>query len=957
MALLHSPVPAPHQTTAAYEPHAPFQRGGGLQRPAEYPVAQPEELVHEGQPVASDDRYSPLSDEARLSPANAVATRAHVSETQRSEGAPQPHRLSPSALHEMVPEESPDADVTMIESDQEHGEPEDKEEILSKEERFPQQAVPNDAGELHVPAAEQQYARHLPYTHDSPHHMYAYPPRNNLSPTIPSAPAPPGFFPFPFAHSHTLYPPSGPAAPPAISKMSPTGFVPRQVHVQEPSEDRSRSSGVESSTHAKTPEDEGPKRPVKHSKPNLLSLLRKKALLSMSHKKDQEKKEIPDQVRDNELRVPEVVPAQSAEFSSVVPEQALEETAKHHQDQLHAYESQGEMQLAPPIISNFQSERVIVEFSESELEGSDGGESVDEDLDGEGAVPVAQTRVSRKRSRAQEVEALKIRSIQLGKCPSSLLVKSGSPKTPGALKQPAVTATNTEVDAQSANPLPQTKTRPGSEVITEASRENAAMPILTGVFKKECGTDGSPTNVAITDAAHCEQVQNLPLEAVKESPDEVRPKQETGLVCKDNGHREPKPDTPVTPKASQLSSRAMQTPKPSTEKVSELKRRVDELMRARTARKSPANGPAHTPIADTALGPTFSPDVLGTSVEKPDREKRERLPSLSKSVPAKRARPSGLESERVPQLGTQEKGRYYSGEAVMLEREKRPKIDFPKPLSKKSTDAAEVAEKQTMWNPRVDMEGVSRNIAEEVDPGYVDELKTELETSRQRLASVQEYTQLMVATDLALGNARAKLNCARDRVKQMEQNLRQAQAELDKAEDDFDTLIESSKRTRANLQGLPFYEDLPSISVLDESRGSRHSLPGPTNFNSLSLTGNATELRKCTTRTDPELTEMDMSRTSEQDYVLQTSPYSPSTGAIFTSVLMGLRSYAFFASTAFDHYFDTRDLLLLWSQSAVITYLTMSSSEFRICCGHIFSIVRLRHSRFMFCSYLGEGSY
>lgn len=508
-----------------------------------------------------------------------------------------------------------------------------------------------------------------------------------------------------------------------------------------------------------------------------------------------------------------------------------------------------------PVVSQvvFQ-EQLVVSWSDGEDESSE------EEFDD----VVARGRP--KLSRQQLIENMKIRIVQLGKCPSTLLAKSS--------EKPVVpTANIAEKAAVPVVSVPHASTPP---------EENAKRSPCGG--GKECVVE-SPTNVVMPDVHSCGVVDDICPNDLSSPPKHVV-------------REGPKP-TVQSPDQSSASLKGTLSDMDACKDISLLRRRIAKLERQRDTRKVALKKMSDVGSPVQRKDVAASKNVTVASSQGHDR------PVGSATRPLKRVRSSDAVVRSTSVLAVQDRGRYYSSEAKKIDRVPSPDRPSRDGSTSPGSEVASAVVERGAWNRREgSVPTAASAVPDRAQAGLVDDLKTELETSKRQLDTVQDYTQLAYAADVSVAQALTKVAFKRQRVRQIEADLKRAQFELDDAEQDYDKIENAAKRLRASLGELPFSEHLPPIREI--SRASNTAPAVDTNYDKASDARQSC-LRTGTTPADQQDADLDTPRSRGPDLILQPSPYTPTPGCAFSSCLRVLRAYA-----------SAANVFLLWSASEVL---------------------------------------
>lgn len=662
---------------------------------------------------------------------------------------------------------------------------------------------------------------------------------------------------------------------------------PRPLLVQETYEEP-----PESSIEIERPPEPASVKPVK--KPSLLEL-RKKVLMSLMQKKKATGIETEAQMTEDPALVAQSRESAQASFSrSPSRSERVREATRSVN---HADMSQQFPALLMPPVWNFN--RLIVDVSETESE-----EESEDDSEDDSPCPHGQsddygkTKMrkppERKRPRHQIIEDMKIRMVQLGKCPSSLHGKQrqSSPST-GPPKENL--QTKVLIGNRKEKPVP---------LVSESQDEIARV---------------KPTDIK----APRQEVEGVKKARVLENPERIPSAADAPFVSKLNGiRREPAGEKQVVkgkdctehssssisaspagrdvvapirpPEQNPLTSRparkipiqspiAKKTNHGSVE-IETLKKRIVMLEQARTIQKRTLTSPNHSNpsnIVSLCLRMAENPNI--------DSANKESTRTVSGRAVFKRTSPlcvTDPKDGKASLAASKDKRRYYSDEASRKKCEEKLS-----PLEKKASPSTPDTAKQGAWNHRESKDTAMGAVPDNAEPGLVDDLKSELETSKRQLASVADYSKLFHASDVSLAQAAAKLEFKRNALANLHELLKRAQYEVFDAEQDFDKIASAAKRMRASLGDGPFADMFPMPDIPAAKFNGETSDPAVAAHQASSaVLENEADTQTGLDVGDSMDAELDMSTRS--DLVLQQSPYSPSNGDVFSSCLSGIRAYA-----------------------------------------------------------------
>lgn len=587
----------------------------------------------------------------------------------------------------------------------------------------------------------------------------------------------------------------------------------------------------------------------KLSKPSLLEL-RKKVLLSMRQRSDkeiQDEKECHDKLSSKAIKM-------KSEF---IQGKKLEATEKSEVWPLQSF------------LTGQQHTRLIVELSDSESEEESVTMSdTTEDVAGKGKTSSVEDRQPPpKVPREKIIEGMKIRMVQIGRCPSSLETKkrcrSSSP----------VTNASTILDTRGQS-QPSVKRE---TILNESDHQSEANGVQTNAEIVM-----SPTDVALRPI-NSEKTENSSAGLAKSSV----PKLERAV----NPPTGTESELPTNEQEETHAGETAESAKARSEDISLLKKQIAAL-EARNARKRKfatmdCTDPNYleSPLrTGNSLAVSNIDATNGTSFQVNIVSEQPRHSSDS----ARHAR-----KEKTFYLDLPSKRRYYSEEASRKDAEKRrgsPKrepTNSPKPLQQDQS-TSEKLEELGAWNQRQLMETNSAVLPDRANAGLVDDLKSELETQKRQIANIQDYSKLVLASDVSLAQAAAKLSFKRNRVSGLEQELKRAKFDVIDAEQDYDKIASAAKRMRATLDGLGFSDMFPPPDISTaNSEGKSADDAAITNCRN----GNE-HSQSDTDSCEKTDVESDVSKADEEDPILQQSPYSPSVGDTFLSCLSGLQAYA-----------------------------------------------------------------
>lgn len=662
---------------------------------------------------------------------------------------------------------------------------------------------------------------------------------------------------------------------------------PRPLLVQE-----SDKEPAEVSIQIEPPPEPASAKPVK--KPSLLQL-RKKAMLSLMEKKKAAGTDTETQMMDNPAPIARSREGVQASFSpSPSRSERVREAAKNAN---HASTSQQLPALLMPPVWNIN--RLIVDVSETESEEESEDNSEDDSTNPQrSSYHYTITKMSkppeRKRPRHQIIEDMKIRMVQLGKCPSSLHGKQRQ-STP-------------------SSELPKGKVEAG---FLNGSRRGKSVPLASE--SQDEITCLKPTDINASQ----QPMESVSKEAVLENPERIWSPTDVPSVSKPNDvRREPAGDkqdvkaedfaehssssigTSPTgrkfsapthpPEQDLLTSRParkipIQSPiakktDPGSIEMEVLKKRIAMLEHVRNTQKRTLTSPNHTNPSNVValrLGKAENSNIESAG--------KESARTVSGRAVLKRASPlcfTDLKDAKANLPVSKDKRRYYSDEASRKESEER----VAPPERKPSPTTADTAE-QGAWNQRESKDTPMGAVRDHAEAGLVDDLKSELETSKRQLASVADYSKLFHASDVSLAQAAAKLEFKRNALGNLHEVLKRAQYEVFDAEQDFEKIASAAKRMRASLGDGPFADmfpmpDIPTAKLEGEASdpsGVAHQASGAAREN---------EAGAQTGVDVGDNMDVELDISTRSDLVLQQSPYSPSNGDLFSSCLSGLRAYA-----------------------------------------------------------------
>lgn len=601
----------------------------------------------------------------------------------------------------------------------------------------------------------------------------------------------------------------------------------------------------------------------KSCKPSLLEL-RKKVLLSMMQK--------PKMMEQGQLNGHDKHSLTSIETS---PE--LTYLAKHNADMKHT---------TPPshsISTGLQYTQLIVEVSDTESE--DGSESTTTDDFAEDAEGVDREIATRGRQPASKlprekiIENMKIRMVQIGRCPSSLEIKKTSRSSPSATGILVATATQGHV---------QSAAKQETVVQNEVDRQNEDNYV---VMTPE-------TIISPTDGLLKSMGSNSPKEsgASLEKPSAMNVDQ--AVISRTNTDSE-------LPTNLLKGSQASETKGPSkarSEYILSLKKQIAAL-EARNVRKRKF-------VAMDRASPSCVVGSLRTDSSPAERKTDVMSSATPQAVvlSQKSKQPSDLtcsfKKNEMNMLEPASKRRYYSAEASRKENERKvssskmePTMSSPRisqPQQEQNHKTPEELEELGVWNQRQSVDIKNAVLVDHANAGLLDDLKFELEIQKRQIANIQDYSKLVLASDISLAQAAAKLSFKRNRMTNLEQEMKRAQFEVIDAEQDYNKIANAAKRMRATLDGLGFSDMFPPPDISTVNNGGKN----PTLANgTVRSNGGSNEEPPQSDTESCEKTDLELhaSKTGGEDPILQQSPYSPSTGDTFLSCMSGLQSYANFS--------------------------------------------------------------
>ncbi|CDF37020.1 unnamed protein product [Chondrus crispus] len=681
---------------------------------------------------------------------------------------------------------------------------------------------------------------------------------------------------------------------------------------------------------APDPPDMPEVREAKHVKRASLLLLRKKVLMSIKQKKKAAASAEP------EVRTPSVSmdgfqdPAASAvSLTESMPEGGWKRPRE------------STPRSASPVLSSkgttSGSDLLIVEFSDSDFE--------EDNHDGKLSYIAVErkARPQRKRPRHEIIESMKIRLVQLGRCPSSL---HGNPKQAA---KPTSTPVKTDKNRAGSSELAATVT--SAEVMDRATRAPKVVKMrndttIAAIDSSET-TNGGKDSVlpapldkqgvngnASQNRLAAATVKELPVLPEPTESETARPTS-AALLKEDISSNHSSSSKTVSPLRNadeatgtsseknteapgsfgKIPARASSMKKPplgSTGVIAALRKRITDLEKSKKTKKL-TPPPSHERNTNALTNP------LSVESGKFNNFSRKR-PHSETAVPPhvqpafkclSLVRVTDLKDEIPNSLAPNEQGRYYSTAVQGTTKTRRRKLPPKKPTGNTGSAA-----EQGRWNRRDDEDSEAVFDEDYEEPGLVDDLKLELASSKKQLASVTDYVQLVNASDVSLAQASAKLSFKRAALSNLSDLMKRAEFEVLDAEQDLEKITNAARRMRESLVDGPFADMFPMPEIArtgGEGRGTGAS-PGGYDLSS------ATSQSDGGVPTDAENGDKvadGLDALTRTDLVLQASPYSPSSGFFFLSCLSGLRAYVLrtpYHSRAADRK-STSPLSLTWTHN------------------------------------------
>lgn len=559
---------------------------------------------------------------------------------------------------------------------------------------------------------------------------------------------------------------------------------------------------------------------------------------------------------------------------------------------------------------------LIVELSDSDFE--------EDNHDGKLSYIAVErkARPQRKRPRHEIIESMKIRLVQLGRCPSSL---HGNPKQAA---KPTSTPVKTDRNRAGGSGLAATATP--AEVMDGATRATKVVKMRTdttiAAIDSSETTNGGKDSVlpapldkqglnrnASRNRLVAPTAKELPVSPTPTENEIARPTS-AALLKEDISSNNSSSSKTVSPlrnadeatgtssdKTTEASGSSGKIPaqasivkKPplgSTCVIVALRKRIADLEKSKKAKRL-TPPPSHERNTNALTNPV--------SVEsgKSNNFSRKRTHSETAIPPHVRpafkclslVRVTDLKDEIPNSLAPNEQGRYYSTAVQGTKKTRRRKLPPKKPAGNTGSAA-----EQGRWNRRDDEDSEAVFEEDYEEPGLVDDLKLELASSKKQLASVTDYVQLVNASDVSLAQASAKLSFKRAALSNLSDLMKRAEFEVLDAEQDLEKITNAARRMRESLVDGPFADMFPMPEIArtgGEGRGAGASQGGYDLSSSTSQNDGGVP----TDAENGDKVANGLDALARTDLVLQASPYSPSSGFFFLSCLSGLRAYEQFVS-------------------------------------------------------------
>lgn len=555
--------------------------------------------------------------------------------------------------------------------------------------------------------------------------------------------------------------------------------------------------------------------------------------------------------------------------------------------------------------------RIVIDYSSDSSDSTDGSDSEDEGLESN-AVVHEKCHRSPAYSREREIEAMKIRMVCLGKCPSML---TGEPKTLRCSSTSSGQQTLQKLGGEPSHrndtrnvtevPKESTKPEPGKNHSEHATAENRAVE-EEHAFSLEhaCASTESrphamqpkstlghsknakPTTVSCRSPVSISSAENR---VTSEQPEELElvpadqsEKTKNELV---HGDKQSSDETLSKNVNKKETIAPVKSPRPpvvaSNEKpIAELKRRIAAIEKSRDQLKQKRQKKQRTTTGEETTGshrknciPRRTPSHRNTSMI----EDRKRIPLVSKQE--KRGRPTA-ELDNRERVQYQRSNRYYgptssSSLQSLSVLKKEDAVDAIVDVPQVCCDASDSSVRTTVQGAP---EATLEIIEDSAQRRYIDDLKLELEEKRKELMDERDHAEQLRTAEVAIAEAQAKLNFTRSRVVDLQEELRKARLDLTNAEKEHQRRIKVATELRDASS-----EELAELNPEQEYQGRVQY--------SLEIAGN--DDGNVSNHPDiEEGSDIDKGQGEIDDYVLRPSPFTPSTGDYFTSCLRAFRAYA-----------------------------------------------------------------
>lgn len=491
----------------------------------------------------------------------------------------------------------------------------------------------------------------------------------------------------------------------------------------------------------------------------LMLALRKKALLSMHSKK---------LVKETQAESTEGSPGQHVssvrvreEVNKVEHQPLREETVEHqprrgkNEERKLAVVSQ-DVTVANSRFDFNKNPPLLVEVSLSDVESENAESDYSDEEDEDDDVPM-----QRKRSRAHVIEELKIRTAQIGRCPSVLDVNIPQPKS----------TSNQVVVERKQEPTQET-----SKAVSDASIKTAS---TEDIPKLDNPLESGKEPLALAKEAAPQRVENITERSPKRSK----------IKSLEVSNSSPSP--------SKAQSSNPKSPAQKRAELEMVKRKIKEL-EAQKRRVLPALSLMNVGNESTikSQSETGAKSVKGKSTPRrryfePETNASSQLSTMKKDDEKKlhpKSPTTPLRTSNSPEgSGTQS--------------------DHLK--------AVKEAQKPSPWNRQENKTRGGQVIVDQANTALVNDLKFEIESQRQSLAMFQDYSKLLQASDFSLAQAAERVSHKRNRATRLQEELKEAEAQALDAEQDYYAIHNAAKRMRTQLVAQDFADSfpMPDISI------------------------------------------------------------------------------------------------------------------------------------------------